>query len=130
MEQPQGQTYLGNKVLLIGAGQDVGLGPAQFTLGKVGVHLISIEVGVVGLAVGIVEPQDFLLGEDAGAMRLDGGPVQGGLPVQEENVPVLHMPAHLRQSRGRAEQWPLWHHCYNAKGSSRPGLLSLSCFTQ
>lgn len=96
MEQPQGQTYLGNKVLLIGAGQDVGLGPAQFTLGEVGVHLISIEVGVVGLAVGVVESQDFLLGEDTGAMRLDGGPVQGGLPVQEENVPVLHMPAHLR----------------------------------
>ena len=96
MERPQGQTHLGNKVLLIGAGQDVGLGPAQFTLGEVGIHLVSVEVGVVGLAVGVVEPQDFLFREDAGAMRLDGGPVQGGLPVQEENVPILHMPAHLR----------------------------------
>lgn len=95
MEPPQGQTYLGNEVLLIRAGQDVGLGPAQFTLREVGVHLVSIKVGVVGLAVGIVEPQDFLLGQDAGAMRLDGGPVQGGLSVQEENVPILHVPAYL-----------------------------------
>lgn len=82
MEQPQGQTYLGNKVLLIRAGQDVGLGPAQFTLGEVGVHLISIKVGVIGLAVGIVEPEDFLFGQDAGVVRLDGGSVQGGLSVQ------------------------------------------------
>lgn len=84
------------EVLLIGAGQDVGLGPAQFTLGEVGVHLRPpSKWGVVGLAVGVVEPQDFSSGRDAGAVKLDGGPVQGGLPVQEENVPVLHMPAHL-----------------------------------
>ena len=71
-EQPQGQTYLGNKVLLICAGQDIGLSPAQFALGEVGIHLVSVEVSVIGLAVGIVEPQDFLLGQDAGVVGLDG----------------------------------------------------------
>lgn len=95
------QTYLGNKVLLVGAGQDIGLGPAQFTLGEVGIHLVSIKVGVIGLAVGIVEPKDFLLGQDAGVVRLDGRSVQGGLSVQQENVPVLHVPAHLGQSVGQ-----------------------------
>jgi hypothetical protein len=56
VEGPQGQTYLGNKVLLTGTGQNVGFSPAQLTLGKVSIHLISIEVSIVGLAVGIVEP--------------------------------------------------------------------------
>ena len=46
MEQPQGQTYLGNKVLLIGAGQDVGLGPAQFTLGEVGLHTVCLDINI------------------------------------------------------------------------------------
>lgn len=100
-DQPQGQTYLGNKVLLICAGQDVGLGPAQFTLGEVGIHLVSIKVSIIGLAVGVVEPEDFLSGQDAGAVRLDGRSVQGGLSVQQENVPVLHVPAHLGQSVGQ-----------------------------
>ena len=95
MQPPQGQTHLGHKVLLVCASQDVGLGPAQFTLREVGVHLVSIKVSIVGLAVGIVEPQDLFLGQDAGTMRLDGGPVQGGLSVQEENVSIFHMPAHL-----------------------------------
>lgn len=81
-EWPQGQTYLGNKVLLIGAGQDVGLCPAQLTLGEMGIHLISIKVGIIGLAVGIVESQHFLFRQDAGVVGLDGGSVQGGLSVQ------------------------------------------------
>lgn len=81
-ERPQGQTYLGNKVLLIGAGQDVGLGPAQLTLGEMGIHLVSIKVGIIGLAVGIVEPQHFLFRQDAGTVGLDGGSVQCGLSVQ------------------------------------------------
>lgn len=81
-EWPQGQTYLGNKVLLIGAGQDVGLRPAQLTLGEMGIHLISIKVGIIGLAVGIVESQHFLFRQDAGVVGLDGGSVQGGLSVQ------------------------------------------------
>lgn len=51
----QGQTYLGNKILLISAGQDIGFSSAQLTLGEVGVHLISIKVSIVGFAVGIVE---------------------------------------------------------------------------
>lgn len=96
MEWPQGQTYLGNKVLLIGAGQDVGLGsPAQFTLGEVGVHLVSIEVGVVGLAVGVVGRRT-LLRRDAGAVRLGWRACPPGWAAgSRENVPVLHMPAHL-----------------------------------
>lgn len=56
VEWPQSETYLGNKVLLICAGQDIGFSPAQLTLGEVGVHLISIKVSIVGFAVGIVEP--------------------------------------------------------------------------
>lgn len=95
MEWLPGQTDLGNEVLLIRAGQDVGLSPAQFTLGEVGVHLVSIKVGIIGFAVGIVEPQDFLFGQDTGVVCLDGGPVQSGLSVQEQDVPILHMPAHL-----------------------------------
>lgn len=95
MEWLPGQTDLGNEVLLIRAGQNVGLSPAQFTLGEVGVHLVSIKVGVIGLAVGIVEPQDFLFGQDTGVVCLDGGPVQSGLSVQEQDVPILHVPAHL-----------------------------------
>lgn len=50
-----GQTYLGNKILLISAGQDIGFSSAQLTLGEVGVHLIPIKVSIVGFAVGIVK---------------------------------------------------------------------------
>lgn len=30
-----------------------------------------------------------------GTVGLDGGSVQGRLSVQQENVPILHVPAHL-----------------------------------
>lgn len=56
VDWPEVQTYFGNKVLLIRAGQDVGLGSAQFTLGEMGIHLVSIKVSIIGLAVSIVEP--------------------------------------------------------------------------
>lgn len=120
MEQPQGQTYLGNKVLLIRAGQDIGLSPAQFALGEVGIHLVSIEVSIIGLAVGIVEPQDFLLGQNAGVVGLDGGSVQGGLSVQQEDVPILHMPAHLGPERSKGG----WSVTTSAVSLQCPGLPS------
>lgn len=94
-------TDLGNEILLVSAGQDIGFSSAQLALGEVGIHLVSIEVSIVGLAVGIVKAQDFFLRQNVGTVGLDGGPVQGGLSVQEENVPILHMPAHLGQNGGQ-----------------------------
>lgn len=65
-----------------------------------GVHFIPVEVGVVGLAVGVVQPQHLLPGQDPRAVGLDGGSVQGGLPVQQQHVPVLNVPTHLPQRLG------------------------------
>lgn len=66
-------------------------------------------------------------------MCLDGGFVQGGLSVQEENVPVLHMPAHLGQGREqKGDQRQLQYH-YNYSGNSPPtglSVASVSCFIQ
>lgn len=66
-------------------------------------------------------------------MCLDGRFVQGGLSVQEENVPILHMPAHLGQeSEQRGDQRQLQHH-YNYSGNSPPpglSVASVSCFIQ
>lgn len=69
-----------------------------------GIHLVSIEVSIIRLAVGIVEPQDFLFRQDAGKVCLDRGSVQGGLSIQQEDVPILHMPAHL-QAEQRKGGW-------------------------
>lgn len=49
--------HLWYQVLLVGADQRVGLGSGQLTLGEVCVHFVAVEIGVVGLAVGVVEPQ-------------------------------------------------------------------------
>lgn len=87
--------HLGHQVLLVGADERVGLGAAQLALGEVGVHLVSVEVGVVGLAVGVVEPQHLLPGQDARRVGLDGRPVQRGLTVQQQHVAVLDVPVYL-----------------------------------
>lgn len=59
MVNKQTQTHLGYEVLLVGAHQRVGLGSGQLTLGEMCVHFVPVEIGVVGLAVGVVEPQDL-----------------------------------------------------------------------
>lgn len=59
MVNKQTKTHLGYEVLLVGAHQRVGLGSGQFTLGEMCVHFVPVEIGVVGLAVGVVEPQDL-----------------------------------------------------------------------
>lgn len=93
-------TCLWHQVLFIGDGQGVGLCPAQLTLWEVGVHFIPVEVSVVSLAVGVVQPEHLLGGQDAGAVRLDGRSVQRGLPVQQQHVAIPDVPTHLPQTSG------------------------------
>lgn len=86
--------------MLISGGQGVGFCPAQLALREMGVHLIPIKVSIVSLAVGVVQPQHLLPGQDAGTVGLDGGSVKGGLAVQQQHIPVLDVPAHLQERLG------------------------------
>ena len=49
----------------------VGLTPGDLVLWKVGVHFVSVEIRIVGLANGVVEPHHFLALQDSGPMRHD-----------------------------------------------------------
>lgn len=42
----------------------VALGSGQLILREVGVHLVSVKVSIVALAVAVVQPQSLLLGQD------------------------------------------------------------------
>lgn len=67
-----------------------------------GIHFIPIEVSIVSLAVGVVQPQHLVPGQDAGAVSLDGRSVQRGLAVQQQHIPVLYVPTHLPRDSGAA----------------------------
>ncbi len=69
------------------------LGPGLVVLGHVHVHLVAVEVGVVGRADGQVEPEGRV-GQDPHAVAHHGHPVQRGLPVEEHVVAVLEAPLH------------------------------------
>ena len=82
------------------------------------VHLVSIKVCVVALAVGVVQSHGLLprqntglrgggqacqcggcgsrgVGAVADLVRHDGGLMEGGLSVHEQHVPILEVPEHL-----------------------------------
>ena len=57
-EALQGRSILGNKVLLADVGNVVGLRSCNLVLREVSVHLVSVEVSVVGLAARVMKTHD------------------------------------------------------------------------
>ena len=79
----------GEDVLLHG-NEDGCLGPGLFGLRHVHVHLIAIEVGVVGRADGRVEPERPAF-HHLDAVGHDAHPVQRGLTVEEHHIVVAEL---------------------------------------
>lgn len=61
------------------------------------VDLVSVKVGVVGVAVCVVHPNRLVSGvaEDSHAVSHDARLVECRLPVDQHAVPVVQMPPHL-----------------------------------
>lgn len=57
-----------------------------------GWHLVTVKVGVEGFAVGVVEAQRLLAGQDADFVGHDGRLVQRRLPVEQHDVAVPQVP--------------------------------------
>ncbi len=92
-EAAQRRPVLGHQVLLANVGDELGLAPGLVVLREVDVHLVAVEVGVVGLAVGVVEAERVPgRREDADLVRHDGGAVERGLTVDEDDVAARHVP--------------------------------------
>lgn len=61
------------------------------------VNLVSVEVSVVGVAVGVVHPDRLVarVAEDSHAVSHDARLVECRLPVDQHAVPVMQMPPNL-----------------------------------
>src|SRR4029077_19485059 len=79
--------------LVLDAHEHHRLGPRLLALRDVEVHLVAVEVSVVGRADRRVEPERPI-GKHADAVRHDRHPVEGRLPVEEDNVAVHEVPLH------------------------------------
>ena len=55
------------------------------------IHLVSVKICIVGLAVGIVQPHHLLSFQHSCSVRHDAWPVQGGLSVEKHCVPVFEV---------------------------------------
>ena len=80
-------------VLLIGVRDAVRFGACQFALGEVQVDLVSIKIGVVSVAVCVVESECLhcLVVDHAHFMRHQTRLVESRLPVCEHYVAILEM---------------------------------------
>ena len=66
------------------------ISPSFFRLRQVQVHLVAVEVSVVGGADALVEPEGPVF-EDLRPVRHDREPVQRRLPVEQDDVAVDHV---------------------------------------
>lgn len=66
-------------------------------LWQVTVDLVSVEVGIVGVAVGVMHPDGLVawVAKHANAMGHDSRLVESRLTVHEHTVPVVEMPPNL-----------------------------------
>merc|ERR1719193_377850 len=55
------------------------------------IHFISVKIGVVRFAVGVVQTQSTLAGKNSRAMRHDRGSVKRRLAVEKQRVAVFHV---------------------------------------
>ena len=70
-EFSDGFAIRGGDVLLIVHGYLVGLSSCKITLEEMEVHLVSIEVSVVGFAVGVMETDSLFVGKYTSHMSHD-----------------------------------------------------------
>ena len=73
--------------------QDLRLGAGLLALEHVEVHLVAIEIRVVGRAVAEIEPER-LVRKDPDEVGHHAHPVEGGLPVEQHDVAVDQLPFH------------------------------------
>lgn len=66
-------------------------------LRQVAIDLISVKVGVVGVAVSVVHPDGLVtrVSEHANTVGHDSRLVQRRLPVYEHAIPIVKMPPNL-----------------------------------
>ena len=83
------------KVLMVGVGDAECLGAGDFVLREVHVHLVTVEIGVVGVAVGVVHAQCLLSWQYSGAVTHHGRLVECGLTVHDDNVAVVQVAVDL-----------------------------------
>ena len=76
-----GAAEAGGEDVLLNPHQYLRLGPGLLGLGHVHVHLVAVEVGVVGRADGGIEPEG-LVRHDLDPVGHDGHSVQGRLAVE------------------------------------------------
>jgi hypothetical protein len=78
--------------LVIRIGQLKRFHSRNLVLGEMHVHFVTIEIGVVGVAVGVVHANRFLARQHSDSVTHDGGFVERRLPVHQNHVAVGQMP--------------------------------------
>ncbi|KAI3487069.1 hypothetical protein L1887_49105 [Cichorium endivia] len=101
-ETTQRITAGGREVLVVGVGDVVALCTGSLRLRKMHVHLVTVEIGVVRVAVCVVHADRLLADEDAGLVGHHRGTMQRGLSVEQKDIAVAQMTQHLLVGDGRA----------------------------
>ncbi len=91
----QGVSGRSRDVLVIRIGQLKRFHSRNLVLGEMHVHLVTVEVGVVSVAVGVMHADRLLAWQHSDSVTHDGGLVECRLPVHENHVAVRQMPMDL-----------------------------------
>mmetsp|Transcript_149658 Transcript_149658/g.480491 ORF Transcript_149658/g.480491 Transcript_149658/m.480491 type:complete len:623 (+) Transcript_149658:3713-5581(+) len=81
-----------DQVLLVRPGNGQSLHAANGVLGCVQIHLIAVEVRIVGVTIHIMQPDGLLLSQHPRSVRHDAGLMQRRLTVHEQRVAGLQVP--------------------------------------
>jgi len=90
----------GHEVLVVGVGNEIGLSTGDLVLGEMHVHLITIKISIVGVAIGVVHTQRLLAGENTRNVSHHGRLVECGLAVHDHNVAILDVTKDLLADYG------------------------------
>jgi hypothetical protein len=83
------------KILVVSIGNLESLCSSNFVLGEMHIHFISIEIGVVGVAVGVVHANRFFTRQDTNSVTHDRRLVECRLSVHQDDITVGKMSVNL-----------------------------------
>ena len=81
-------TGCGHDILLVCGHKLVGFGSRLVGLRQMDVHLVTVEVSVVGAAVGVVHADRLLFGQNLRKMRHHTRLMQRGLSVDQQDITI------------------------------------------
>ena len=84
---------------MVGICQHSGFRLGKLILREMHVHLVTIEIGVVGVTIGVVHANNPLIGKDTSLVTHDGGFVESWLTVHQDVITSGEMTVDLLVTR-------------------------------